>query len=81
MTDMTSYSMSIVGQGDCAAFVADHDLPVDGLFTDRWTLDQPDEAYRDFDRQHGGKAVFVFRRPLDPLRSIPEPQPSLEKQP
>jgi threonine dehydrogenase-like Zn-dependent dehydrogenase len=60
MTLMTSYSMSIVGQADCAAFVAEHNLPVDDLFTDRWAIDQADEAYVDFDKQQGGKAVFVF---------------------
>jgi len=32
---------------------------VDELFTDRWALDQAAEAYRVFDRQTDGKAVFV----------------------
>ena len=59
LTIMGSWTFSTVGQGDCARFIADRGLPVDDLFTDRWRLDQAEAAYRHFDRQAGGKGVFV----------------------
>jgi len=60
MTVMTSWSMSLVGQMECADFVARHRLPVDELFTHHWRLDQVEEAYRQFDRQDAGKGVIQF---------------------
>ncbi|WP_061934703.1 zinc-binding dehydrogenase [Aureimonas sp. AU22] len=60
VTVMTSYTMSTVGQKACADFVVSRGLDLDRLFTDRWTLDQAEEAYRHFDAQSGGKGVFVF---------------------
>lgn len=60
LTIMGTYTFSNVGQADCTRFIADHGLDVDALFTDRWALDQAEEAYRTFDKQTGGKAVFVF---------------------
>jgi hypothetical protein len=33
---------------------------VDALFTNRWTLDQADEAYKLFDKQSDGKGVFLI---------------------
>lgn len=59
-TVMGSYTFSVVGMKDCARFIADHGVDVDRLFSDRWALGQADEAYRSFDRQAGGKGVFVF---------------------
>lgn len=55
-----SYTFSIVGLGECARFVADHGIAVDDVFTDRWSIDQADEAYQEFDKQTRGKAVFEF---------------------
>lgn len=55
-----SYTFSEVGMKDCARFIADHGVAVDRLFTDEWTLDQAEEAYADFNRQSGGKGVFLF---------------------
>ncbi|MFT9474811.1 zinc-dependent alcohol dehydrogenase family protein [Streptomyces sp. Mo3] len=60
MTLMTSWTMSIVQQRQCAAFIARNKLPVDDLFTHRWRLDQVVEAYQEFDRQAAGKAAIVF---------------------
>ncbi|WP_040328771.1 zinc-binding dehydrogenase [Acidovorax delafieldii] len=60
VTVMTSYSMSSVGQQDCADFVVERGLDVDRLFTHRWRLEQAEEAYRVFDAQASGKGVFVF---------------------
>jgi hypothetical protein len=33
---------------------------LDSLFSERWGLEQGDEAYRSFDRQTGGKGVFLM---------------------
>ena len=47
------------GQRDLAQFCIDRGIDVDSTSTDRWTLDQADEAHRKYDRQSGGKAVFL----------------------
>jgi len=60
LTIIGSWTFSTVGQADCARFIADRGLPVDDLFTDRWTLGQAAEAYRVFDGQDTGKAVFLM---------------------
>jgi len=60
LTIMGSWTFSDVAQADCTRFIADHGVEVDRLFTNEWSLEQADEAYRDFDKQLGGKAVFVF---------------------
>lgn len=60
LTVMTSWSLSSVQQLECADFIDRHRLPVDELFSDRWTLDRAEEAYTSFDRQDAGKGVFIF---------------------
>ena len=60
LTILGSWTFSTVGMAECAAFVAERGLPVDELFTDRWSLDQAEEAYRKFDTQSTGKAVFLM---------------------
>jgi threonine dehydrogenase-like Zn-dependent dehydrogenase len=60
LTVMTSWSMSSVQQMACASFIAQHELPVDELYTHHWSLDQAQEAYEEFDLQTGGKGVFDF---------------------
>lgn len=60
ITAMTSYTMSLVGQSDCARFIIDRKLDVDRLFTHHWKLEQAQQAYRLFDSQATGKGVFVF---------------------
>ncbi|MEY4099764.1 MAG: hypothetical protein RL300_935 [Pseudomonadota bacterium] len=60
LTIMTSYTMSTVGQMECADFVVQRKLDLDRLFTDRWRLDQAEEAYLHFDKQSSGKGVFLF---------------------
>ncbi len=59
LTIIGSWTFSTVGQADCTRFIADHGLPVDALFTDRWRLDDAAEAYRAFDKQASGKGVFL----------------------
>jgi threonine dehydrogenase-like Zn-dependent dehydrogenase len=60
ITLIGSYTFSSVGLGECARYVAEHGIDVDRLFTDRWSIDQAEEAYRKFDQQAGGKAVIEF---------------------
>ncbi len=59
LTIVASWTFSATGQADCAQFVADKKINVDGLFTHRWKLDQADEAYKLFDQQTSGKGVFL----------------------
>ena len=60
LTVIGSWTFSSVIQAECARFVADRGIDVERLFTQRWTLDQADEAYRLFDTQTTGKGVFLF---------------------
>ncbi|MFM0529898.1 zinc-binding dehydrogenase [Paraburkholderia strydomiana] len=57
---LTSWTMSIQGQRACADFVVQQGIDLDALFTDRWRLDQAQEAYQAFNRQSGGKGVFLM---------------------
>jgi threonine dehydrogenase-like Zn-dependent dehydrogenase len=59
LTIIGSWTFSTIGQAECARFVAEREIAVDHLFTERWELPQADEAYRLFDRQTSGKGVFV----------------------
>jgi threonine dehydrogenase-like Zn-dependent dehydrogenase len=60
LTIIGSWTFSKVIQSDCARFIADHKIDVEHLFTNRWRLDQADEAYRLFDKQTSGKGVFLI---------------------
>lgn len=55
-----SWTFSTIGQAECARFIAERGIDVDALFTDSYTLDQADQAYQAFDRQTGGKGVFLI---------------------
>ncbi len=59
VTLVGSWTFSKQGQADCAEFVADRKIDVEKLFTDRWRLDQAEEAYRLFDTQTTGKGVIL----------------------
>jgi threonine dehydrogenase-like Zn-dependent dehydrogenase len=59
LTIIGSWTFSTIGQAECARFVAEREIAVDRLFTERWQLPQADDAYRLFDRQTSGKGVFV----------------------
>lgn len=59
VTIVGSWTFSKQGQAECAEFVADHNIAVDKLFTDRWRLDQAEEAYKLFDTQTTGKGVIL----------------------
>lgn len=59
-TVIGSYTFSEVGMKDCAHFIARHGVDVDKQFTDEWKLAQAADAYADFNKQAGGKGVFLF---------------------
>jgi threonine dehydrogenase-like Zn-dependent dehydrogenase len=61
LTIIGSWTFSTSIQAECARFITDRKIAVDHLFTDRWKLEQADEAYRLFDRQISGKGVFLMQ--------------------
>jgi hypothetical protein len=60
VTLIGSWTFSVSGQAACARFIADRGVDVDRIFTDRWQLDQAEQAYQQFDQQSGGKGVFLM---------------------
>ena len=60
LTLIASWTFSSLGQAECARFIAERNIPVERLFTHRYSLEQAAEAYRLFDTQTTGKGVFVF---------------------
>ncbi|MGH7044659.1 MAG: zinc-binding dehydrogenase, partial [Acetobacteraceae bacterium] len=60
LTMIGSWTFSVIGQAECARFIVERNIAVDRLFTDRWKLDQAEEAYRLFDQQNSGKGVFLM---------------------
>jgi threonine dehydrogenase-like Zn-dependent dehydrogenase len=60
VTLIGSWTFSTVGQAECARYIADRKLDIDRLFTERWALDEAEEAYRRFDTQTTGKGVFLM---------------------
>lgn len=59
LTLVGSWTVNSAKLADCIRFIADHGLEVDKLFSDRWTFDQAEEAYKSFDQQASGKGVFI----------------------
>lgn len=60
LTIVASWTFSKVGQAECTRYVADREIDVDRLFTDRYKLDEAVGAYVKFDKQNTGKGVFEF---------------------
>jgi D-arabinose 1-dehydrogenase-like Zn-dependent alcohol dehydrogenase len=60
ITIMTSWSMSIRDQKACADFIVERGTDIDSLFTDSYRLDEAEIAYANFDKQSGGKGVFLL---------------------
>jgi len=60
VTVLGSWTFSMSWQADCARFVAERKVEVDDLFTNRWSLEQADEAYKLWDLQTSGKGVFLM---------------------
>lgn len=59
-TIIGSYTLSEILMQKLAEFVADHGVEVDRMFSDRWSLGDAARAYTEFDKQAGGKGVFIF---------------------
>jgi len=59
VTIIGSWTFSSVGQGECARYVADREIDLDRLFTQRWKLEQAEQAYQLFDKQTSGKGVIL----------------------
>jgi threonine dehydrogenase-like Zn-dependent dehydrogenase len=60
VTLIASWTFSKMGQADCAEFIVDRKIPAEKIFTDRWKLEQAEEAYKLFDQQKTGKGVFIM---------------------
>jgi threonine dehydrogenase-like Zn-dependent dehydrogenase len=60
LTVIGSWTFSSVVQAECARFIADREIDVERVFTERYTLDQAAAAYRLFDTQTTGKGVFLL---------------------
>jgi threonine dehydrogenase-like Zn-dependent dehydrogenase len=60
LTLIGSWTFSAMGQLECARFVVDNRIPLEQIFSHRWSLEQADEAYRVFDTQATGKGVITF---------------------
>jgi threonine dehydrogenase-like Zn-dependent dehydrogenase len=60
VTLVASWTFSKTGQADCAEFIGDRKIAADKIFTHRWKLEQAEEAYKLFDTQTTGKAVFLM---------------------
>jgi threonine dehydrogenase-like Zn-dependent dehydrogenase len=60
LTLIGSWTFSSVIQAECARFVADRKVDVDRLFTQTYSLDEADAAYKLFDTQTTGKGVILM---------------------
>ncbi|MBV9544849.1 MAG: zinc-binding dehydrogenase, partial [Chloroflexi bacterium] len=59
LTMYGSWTFSTVLLAECAEFAVDRRLPLGHVFTDSFTLDQAEEAFRKFDSRQMGKGVFT----------------------
>jgi len=59
LTIYGSWTFSSVGQAECAQFIVDHELALESLLTDRFSLPDAVDAYKRFDTQTTGKGVFL----------------------
>jgi len=62
VTLIGSWTFSAMGMLECARFIADNKIDLERIFTNRWRIEQADEAYRSFDTQTTGKGVFLFQK-------------------
>src|SRR5256886_3476667 len=59
LTIHASWTFSAIGQEECARFVATRKLPLKKLLTHRFTLEQPEQAYRLLTTQTTRQGGFV----------------------
>lgn len=55
-----SWTFSLAIMNECARFAVDREINIDGIFTNRWKLEQAEQAYQLLDAQSAGKGVFIF---------------------
>ena len=60
LTMYGSWTFSTVLLAECAQFAVDRGVQIGRVFTDSFTLDQAEHAFRQFDQQTMGKGVFTF---------------------
>jgi threonine dehydrogenase-like Zn-dependent dehydrogenase len=60
LTMYGSWTFSTLLLAECARFAIDRNVPLGRVFTDTFTVDQADEAYRRFESRTMGKGVFTF---------------------
>lgn len=60
VTLIGSWTFSAMGMKECAEFIAKKKIPLERIFSDRWKLEQADQAYKLFDKQTTGKGVFLI---------------------
>ena len=60
LTLVASWTFSNIIQATCARFVVERKINLDKLFTDHWSIDDAEVAYRKFDTQTSGKGVFLM---------------------
>jgi threonine dehydrogenase-like Zn-dependent dehydrogenase len=63
LTMYGSWTFSTVLLAECAQFAVDRRVPLGHVFTDTFTLDQAEDAFRKFESRTMGKGVFVFTGP------------------
>jgi threonine dehydrogenase-like Zn-dependent dehydrogenase len=62
LTMYGSWTFNPLLMAECARFAIDRRVPLGNVFTDRFTLDQADEAFKRVEARAMGKGVFVFGR-------------------
>jgi threonine dehydrogenase-like Zn-dependent dehydrogenase len=60
LTMYGSWTFSTVLLAECARFAVDRGVPLGKVFTERFTLDEAESAFRKFASRTMGKGVFVF---------------------
>jgi hypothetical protein len=55
-----SWTFNAALMAECARFAVDRHIPLGRVFTDTFTLDQADDAFRRVESQSIGKGVFTF---------------------
>ncbi len=60
LTLIGSWTFSSIGQAECAKFCAERGIPVDSLFTQKYKMEEAEQAYELFDTQTTGKGVFML---------------------
>ena len=63
LTMYGSWTFSTLLLAECARFAVDRNVPLGRVFTDTFTLNEADEAYRRFETRGMGKGVFTFASP------------------